>query len=123
MGDRFFIIKDGEAQVIAGDKEVNRLFKADFFGEQALLQDEPRCACARLRAGGGGGGLLRAAHAKLGKGGRGEHGRETGGSEPTEPTHMQAVHRCLAAPSASGPFPLEPARGHARVECLKLFCC
>lgn len=43
MGDRFFIIKDGEAQVFQGDKEVNRLFKADFFGEQALLQDEPRC--------------------------------------------------------------------------------
>lgn len=32
----------GEAMVVAGAKEVNRLFRADFFGEQALLNDEPR---------------------------------------------------------------------------------
>ncbi len=33
----------GEAVVLQDGKEVNRLFKADFFGEQALLHDEPRC--------------------------------------------------------------------------------
>ena len=42
VGDKFYIIKEGEATVVAGSKEVNRLFKADFFGEQALLKDEPR---------------------------------------------------------------------------------
>ena len=42
IGDRFYIIKDGEAVVLADGKEVNRLFRADFFGEQALLKDEPR---------------------------------------------------------------------------------
>jgi len=47
VGDRFYIIKDGEAQVIQGGKEVNRLFKSDFFGEQALLQDEPRKATVK----------------------------------------------------------------------------
>jgi len=41
-GDKFYIVKDGEASVIKDGKEVNRLFKADFFGEMALLNDEPR---------------------------------------------------------------------------------
>lgn len=49
MGDKFYIIKEGEAKVVAGDKEVNRLFRSDFFGEQALLQDEPRCAAGAGR--------------------------------------------------------------------------
>jgi hypothetical protein len=34
----------GEATVTQGGKEVNRLFKADFFGEKALLSNEPRGA-------------------------------------------------------------------------------
>ena len=34
----------GEATVTAGGKEVNRLFKADFFGERALQTNEPRAA-------------------------------------------------------------------------------
>lgn len=42
VGDRFYIIKEGEAVVFVDGKEVNRLFRADFFGEQALLKDEPR---------------------------------------------------------------------------------
>lgn len=42
VGDKFYIIKSGEAQVHADRREVNRLFKADFFGEKALLSDEPR---------------------------------------------------------------------------------
>eukprot|EP00798_Chlamydomonas_sp_ICE-L_P031872 gene31872-7080_t len=46
-GDKFYIIKEGEAVVYAGGKEVNRLFKADFFGEQALLKDEPRKATVK----------------------------------------------------------------------------
>ena len=46
-GDLFYIIKDGEAIVLQntaqGQRKVNHLFKADFFGERALLCDEPRC--------------------------------------------------------------------------------
>lgn len=42
MGDKFYIIKAGEAAVLQGGHEVNRLFAAEFFGEQALLADEPR---------------------------------------------------------------------------------
>lgn len=37
-------ICSGEAVVTQGGKEVNRLFKADFFGERALLVNEPRGA-------------------------------------------------------------------------------
>ena len=46
-GDQFYIVKEGEAVVYQstpqGVKTVNRLFKADFFGERALLTQEPRC--------------------------------------------------------------------------------
>lgn len=47
-GDQFYIIKEGEAvvyqQTAQGMRKVNHLFKADFFGERALLTDEPRAA-------------------------------------------------------------------------------
>ncbi|GLC62245.1 hypothetical protein PLESTB_001861800 [Pleodorina starrii] len=47
-GDLFYIVKDGEAIVYqntpGGQRKVNHLFKADFFGERALLKDEPRMA-------------------------------------------------------------------------------
>lgn len=47
-GDFFYIIKEGEAvvyqQTQQGTRKVNHLFKADFFGERALLCDEPRAA-------------------------------------------------------------------------------
>ncbi|KAL6746691.1 kinase-like domain-containing protein [Haematococcus lacustris] len=47
-GDLFYIVKDGEAVVYqnttSGQRKVNHLFKADFFGERALLSDEPRMA-------------------------------------------------------------------------------
>lgn len=47
-GDLFYIIKDGEAVVYQdtprGVRLVNRLFKSDFFGEQALMRREPRMA-------------------------------------------------------------------------------
>ena len=45
-GSIFYINKEGEAVVMQatpqGQKKVNHLFKADFFGERALLSDEPR---------------------------------------------------------------------------------
>jgi cGMP-dependent protein kinase 2 len=47
-GDLFYIIKEGEAVVYQdtprGMRLVNRLFKSDFFGEQALMRREPRMA-------------------------------------------------------------------------------
>lgn len=46
-GDQFYVVKEGEAVVYQstpqGVKTVNRLFKADYFGERALLTQEPRC--------------------------------------------------------------------------------
>lgn len=38
-------MRDHTAQ---GQRKVNHLFKADFFGERALLRDEPRCVAGRL---------------------------------------------------------------------------
>jgi cGMP-dependent protein kinase 2 len=50
-GDQFYIVKEGEAIVYQstpqGVKTVNRLFKADYFGERALLTQEPRCPALR----------------------------------------------------------------------------
>lgn len=48
-GDYFYIIKEGEAHVFQtgpGGRQVkvNHLFRADFFGERALLVQEPRMA-------------------------------------------------------------------------------
>eukprot|EP00208_Stichococcus_sp_RCC1054_P000748 CAMPEP_0206148736 /NCGR_PEP_ID=MMETSP1473-20131121/37408_1 /ASSEMBLY_ACC=CAM_ASM_001109 /TAXON_ID=1461547 /ORGANISM="Stichococcus sp, Strain RCC1054" /LENGTH=739 /DNA_ID=CAMNT_0053546159 /DNA_START=267 /DNA_END=2486 /DNA_ORIENTATION=- len=47
-GDYFYIIKSGEAVVYDASgpekRKVNHLFKADYFGEQALLRSEPRGA-------------------------------------------------------------------------------
>ena len=43
-GDEFFIIKSGEVDVIKGDTKIRKLCKNDYFGERALLYDEPRSA-------------------------------------------------------------------------------
>jgi cGMP-dependent protein kinase 2 len=48
-GDYFYIIKEGEAVVFqtgpgGRQHKVNHLFRADFFGERALLVSEPRMA-------------------------------------------------------------------------------
>lgn len=49
VGDYFYIIRDGEAAVIqtsetGQQKKLNHLFKSDYFGEMALLREEPRMA-------------------------------------------------------------------------------
>jgi putative ABC transport system ATP-binding protein len=47
-GDDFFLIRKGKARVTmdgpSGERQVNELGKADFFGDRALLRDEPRSA-------------------------------------------------------------------------------
>jgi len=52
-GEEFFVILEGEAEVYVENKDnqgetvkkkVNQLFRADFFGERALLTDDPRMA-------------------------------------------------------------------------------
>jgi len=43
-GEDFFLISDGEVDVIRADHEVARLGRGDFFGEVALISGEPRNA-------------------------------------------------------------------------------
>jgi len=54
VGNRLYIVKDGEAEVVArGDdgqeKELATLSKNDYFGEIALLKDVPRTATVRAK--------------------------------------------------------------------------
>jgi cGMP-dependent protein kinase len=43
-GDLFYLIKEGSVSCLAGGKEVRKMFKGDFFGEQALLYNSTRTA-------------------------------------------------------------------------------
>jgi putative ABC transport system ATP-binding protein len=43
-GEEFFLVSDGEVEVIRADHEVARLRAGDFFGEVALISGEPRNA-------------------------------------------------------------------------------
>jgi putative ABC transport system ATP-binding protein len=44
LGEEFFVISDGEVEVIRADHEVARLGTGDYFGEVALISGEPRNA-------------------------------------------------------------------------------
>lgn len=48
-GHEFFVIKQGEALVSVNDKEVATLKAGDYFGETALLRDEPRAATVQAK--------------------------------------------------------------------------
>lgn len=42
VGNEFFLVSDGEVEVIRADHEIARLGPGDFFGEVALISGEPR---------------------------------------------------------------------------------
>ncbi|HYZ40419.1 MAG TPA: ATP-binding cassette domain-containing protein, partial [Stellaceae bacterium] len=44
LGEEFFLVSDGEVEVIRSDREVARLGPGNFFGEVALISGEPRNA-------------------------------------------------------------------------------
>jgi cGMP-dependent protein kinase len=43
-GDLFYIIKDGSVRVTQRNKEIRKMFKGEFFGDQALLYNCERTA-------------------------------------------------------------------------------
>jgi len=48
IGDKFFVIASGEVGISIGDKFIRNMPRNQFFGERALLFDEPRTATAQV---------------------------------------------------------------------------
>lgn len=43
-GNKLYIIKEGEVDVMVGNKQIDHLTQGNFFGERALMDDKPRMA-------------------------------------------------------------------------------
>lgn len=47
VGDNFYIIENGQAEVVLNDEVVGKLDKGNYFGEVALINDSPRTATVK----------------------------------------------------------------------------
>jgi len=43
-GNKLYIIKDGEVDVMVGSRQIDHLYQGNFFGERALMDEKPRMA-------------------------------------------------------------------------------
>jgi len=50
IGDKFYIIIDGECDVSISDRHIVTLKKGDFFGELAIINNKPRSACIKAKS-------------------------------------------------------------------------
>eukprot|EP00218_Dolichomastix_sp_CCMP3274_P014268 CAMPEP_0170138920 /NCGR_PEP_ID=MMETSP0033_2-20121228/5288_1 /TAXON_ID=195969 /ORGANISM="Dolichomastix tenuilepis, Strain CCMP3274" /LENGTH=899 /DNA_ID=CAMNT_0010374987 /DNA_START=95 /DNA_END=2794 /DNA_ORIENTATION=- len=50
IGDKFYLIQEGEVRVMDGDKELTTLSAGGFFGERALISDDTRAATIEVKS-------------------------------------------------------------------------
>lgn len=50
IGTGLYVVLDGDASVVRGSTEIGRLARGDFFGELAVIDQQPRLASVRATA-------------------------------------------------------------------------